>query len=62
LGADAQEREVEVVRGAHGPPRLRLCGRARDRLVALGASHALVSLTHERRYAAALVLLLRDRA
>ena len=62
LGAGALEREIEVVRGDYGPPRLRLSGRARARLAAMGASHALVSLTHERRQAAALVLLLRDRA
>jgi phosphopantetheinyl transferase (holo-ACP synthase) len=54
--------EVEVVRGDYGPPRLALAGRARERLLALGASRALVSLTHERRHAAALVLLLRDEA
>jgi phosphopantetheinyl transferase (holo-ACP synthase) len=62
LGEGALEREVEVVRGDQGPPRLRLSGRARERLAALGASRALVSLTHERRHAAALVLLLRGRA
>jgi len=60
LGAGALEREIEVVRADYGPPRLRLVGRALERLTALGASHALVSLTHERRHAAALVLLLRD--
>jgi holo-[acyl-carrier protein] synthase len=62
LGEDVPEREVEVVRGDYGPPRLRLSGRARERLAAKGASRALVSLTHERRHAAALVLLLRDGA
>ncbi len=62
LGAGALEREIEVVRGDYGPPRLRLSGRARERLTALGASRALVSLTHERGHAAALVLLLRDPA
>jgi len=62
LGEGALEREIEVVRGDHGPPRLRLAGRAEERLIALGASRALVSLTHERRHAAALVLLLRDEA
>ena len=62
LGAGVLERQVEVVRGDFGPPRLRLAGRARDRLAALGASRALVSLTHERGHAAALVLLLRDPA
>jgi len=62
LGGGALPREVEVVRGDYGPPRLVLSGRARERLAALGASRALVSLTHERRHAAALVLLLRDEA
>ena len=62
LGAGALEREIEVVRGDYGPPRLQLCGRARARLAAMGASRALVSLTHERRRAGALVLLVRDPA
>jgi holo-[acyl-carrier protein] synthase len=62
LGGGAVPLEVEVVRGDYGPPRLALAGRARERLLALGASRALVSLTHERRHAAALVLLLRDEA
>lgn len=59
LGGDAVERDVEVRRGAYGPPSLRLSGAAEERLRALGASRALVSLTHERRHAAALVVLLR---
>jgi holo-[acyl-carrier protein] synthase len=59
LGGDAVEREIEVVRGAYGPPALRLSGAAGERLRALGASRALVSLTHERSHAAALVLLVR---
>jgi holo-[acyl-carrier protein] synthase len=62
LGGGAAPLEVEVLRADYGPPRLVLSGRARERLQALGASHALVSLTHERRHAAALVLLLRDGA
>jgi holo-[acyl-carrier protein] synthase len=60
LGDGVLEREIEIVRGDYGPPRLRLSGRARERLAARGASHGLVSLTHERHHAAALVLLLRD--
>jgi holo-[acyl-carrier protein] synthase len=60
LGGDAVEREVEVSRGEYGPPSLRLSGAARERLQALGASRALVSLSHERSHAAALVVLLRD--
>ena len=62
LGGASEPREVEVVRGDYGPPRLRLGGRAGERMRALGASRALVSLTHERSDAAALVLLLRDEA
>ena len=60
LGGDAVEGEVEVRRGAFGPPSLRLAGAAEARMRALGASRALVSLTHERTHAAALVVLLRD--
>ena len=60
LGGGASEGEVEVRRGAFGPPSLRLAGAAAARMRALGASRALVSLTHERTRAAALVLLLRD--
>jgi len=60
LGGQAGPGEVEVVRGDYGPPRLRLAGHARERLAALGAARALVSLTHERRHAAALVVLLRE--
>ena len=59
LGEEAALHEIEVVRGRYGPPRLRLSGVARDRMKALGASEALVSLTHERRHAAAVVLLVR---
>jgi holo-[acyl-carrier protein] synthase len=59
LGGGAGEREIEVERGAYGPPALRLSGAAGERLRELGASRALVSLTHERRHAAALVLLVR---
>lgn len=60
LGDGVGQAEVEVVRGPYGPPALRLSARARDRLEALGAARALVSLTHERAHAAALVVLVRD--
>lgn len=59
LGGGAQPEEVEVLRGAGGPPRLKLTGKARERLASLGADRALVSLTHGREQAAASVLLLR---
>ena len=60
LGGDVVEGEIEVWRGASGPPSLRLSGAAGERMRALGASRALVSLTHERSRAAALVVLLRE--
>lgn len=59
LGGGLGLRDVEVVRQRGGPPHLRLSARAQQRLAALGATATLVSLTHERRHAAASVLLLR---
>jgi holo-[acyl-carrier protein] synthase len=59
LGGDLPLTEIEVVRADYGPPSLGLGERARRRLAALDAERCLVSLTHERRHAAALVLLLR---
>jgi len=58
LGPGVSEVEVEVVRGRYGPPHLALSPAAQQRLVALGARQTLVSLTHERRQAAAVVLFL----
>jgi holo-[acyl-carrier protein] synthase len=59
LGGGLELRDVEVLRGRGGPPRLRLSPRAQARLATLGATGTLVSLTHERSHAAASVLLLR---
>lgn len=59
LGPGVSLGDVEVVRSPGGPPHLRLSATAQERLVALGATRALVSLTHERRHAAAAVLLVR---
>ncbi len=56
----SRQRDFEVVRGELGPPSLHPSARAQARLEALGASRLLVSLTHERSVAAALVLLLED--
>jgi holo-[acyl-carrier-protein] synthase len=61
LGGGLGLRDVDVVRARGGPPRLRLSAPARARLAALGAAATLVSLSHERRHAAACVLLLRGR-
>ena len=60
LGEGIALSDVEVVRGRYGPPDLSLSKKARVRLLQLGARDSLVSLTHERRHAAAVVLLLRD--
>jgi holo-[acyl-carrier protein] synthase len=55
---DVDVESVEVVAGRGGPPTLRLLGSAAARLRERGAGRLLVSLTHERRHAAAVVLLL----
>jgi len=60
LGGGIGEADVAVERGAYGPPSLRLSARADARARALGVTRVLVSLTHEREHAAALVMLLRD--
>lgn len=62
LGGDVRLGEVEVARGRYGPPVLRLSGVAKERLRDLGASSALVSLTHERLHAAAVVVLVPEPA
>lgn len=54
-------REIAVAREPGGPPRLVLLGRARERADALGVTAAHVTITHGRRDAASVVLLLRDR-
>lgn len=54
-------REVAVAREPGGPPRLALIGRARTRANALGVVAAHVTITHGRRDAAAVVLLLGHR-
>lgn len=54
-------REVAVARERGGPPRLVLTGRARARADALGVVAAHLSITHGRRDAVAVVLLLGAR-
>lgn len=54
--------EIEVVPARGGPPSLCLSASAQARLQALGATRALVSLTHGREHAAAAVLLLGPEA
>lgn len=54
-------REIAVAREPGGPPRLVLTGRARGRAEALGVVAAHVTITHTRRDAASVVLLLGHR-
>ena len=54
-------REIAVARDPGGPPRLVLLGRARTHADALGIASAHVTITHGRREAVAMVLLLGDR-
>ncbi len=54
-------REIAVAREPGGPPRLALTGRARTRADELGVVAAHVTITHGRRDAAAVVLLLGRR-
>ena len=61
LGGGVSPSDVEVSRRPGSPPRLRLSPRAEARLREQGADQILVSLTHERRHAAAAVLLIRSR-
>ncbi len=56
LGGAVTPADVEVVRGLYGPPSLRLSAGGQERLRELGAARLLVSLTHERGHAAALVV------
>jgi phosphopantetheine--protein transferase-like protein len=58
LGPGLMPADVEVTPARGGPPRLAFSPVALGRLHALGATNALVSLTHGREHAAAAVLLL----
>jgi holo-[acyl-carrier-protein] synthase len=58
LGGGLELRDVEIVRGRGGPPRLELSERGRARLAELGGDRVLVSLTHGREHAAAVVVVL----
>lgn len=60
LGTDVRDipyRDIEVVRSAEGPVSLNLHGRALDALKRSGTSKIHLSLSHERHYAVASVLL-----
>ena len=53
-------KDVSVERDATGPPRLTLRGSSKQRASELGVSEVLVTLTHERKMAAAFCLAVRD--
>jgi holo-[acyl-carrier protein] synthase len=55
-------RDVEVSTGASGAPELRLRNRALEGAGKLGATHWLVSLTHDGGYAGAVVVLEGEKA
>jgi holo-[acyl-carrier protein] synthase len=59
---DVRLEDVEVVAGRGSPPTLLLAPAAALRLRERGGERLLLSLTHERRHAAALVLLLTAEA
>jgi holo-[acyl-carrier protein] synthase len=54
-------RQVEIVGGESGPPRVQLHDRAADRAAALGIQVIHVSITHERHYASAVAIAEGDR-
>lgn len=58
LGGGLGLADFEVVRGRGGPPRLELSPPGRARLAAIGGERVLVSLTHGREHAAAIVVVL----
>jgi holo-[acyl-carrier protein] synthase len=60
LGGGLELKDVEIVRGRGGPPRIELSERGRARLAAIGGDRVLVSLTHGREHAAAAVLVLGE--
>jgi holo-[acyl-carrier protein] synthase len=60
LGHGTVANDIEVHRDRYGPPSLRFSRSAEARLEAMGVRRTLVSLTHERTHAAAVVLLLRE--
>jgi holo-[acyl-carrier protein] synthase len=62
LGPGRVEADFEIVRPPGPPPALRPSARAAERMRQMGGSRLLVSLTHGRDLAAAVVLLLRGEA
>lgn len=50
-------RQIEVVRQASGAPTIRLHDAAAERAARIGGEHLHLSITHERRYAAAVAIL-----
>ncbi len=60
LGADVRGipyRDVEVASSAHGPVKLNLHGHARDAFVAVGGKRIHLTISHEREFAVATVII-----
>ncbi len=60
LGTDVRGipyRSIEVVKSAHGPVKLGLHGRARDALAAAGGKKVHLTISHEREFASATVII-----
>lgn len=56
LGSGVELRDIAVLHGGNGRPFYALAGKAAERLAALGATEALVSITHEGGMAAAVAV------
>ncbi len=60
LGTDVRGipyRDMEVVRSAHGPVKLNLHGRAREVMAAVGGKRIHLTISHEREFAVATVII-----
>ena len=62
LGGGLELADIEIVRGRGGPPWVELSSRGRARLTEIGGDRMLVSLTHGREHAAAVVIVLAGPA
>jgi len=56
IGEHCSLTDLEILNNEAGAPRLTCSGAAKERLCTLGGGEALVSITHEKEYAAAVVL------
>lgn len=57
IGAQCAFTEIEILSGEHGAPQLTFSGRAAETAARLGAKRLHISISHERAYAVAFVVL-----